>query len=328
MERLFGEKEAMKVTTLIPAYKPRYLNDLVTCLRSQRVKPAQVIVSDDSPDQAFIAALASEPLRSSAAELNIRAIAGQRSGAFDNFRHLLKTYGGSTELFHFLLDDDFIYPWFYEKHVAVHAANDIGLSISRRWTATQAGLPIDDLRVPEMIENYSERKCLLSTPMLFASTAGVAGNWLGELSNAVFRADLAGMVAEPTMHGASYVGLEDLGAFLNASLRAPVAYINNHLGFFRKSEAQNSADPMGWPLKLASLAYLGLAIGGHRAGQLSTEQLMACMSAMCSVIIRCFGREADMAEFCALMPRLATGSNDAIEEYLRVWNNFTVKKAP
>ena len=52
----------MKITTLVPAFKPKYLVQLLLALRHQIVKPALIIFSDDSPGQAFRSALQSRQL--------------------------------------------------------------------------------------------------------------------------------------------------------------------------------------------------------------------------------------------------------------------------
>lgn len=312
----------MKIATLVPAYKPKYLIELLTSLRNQSVKPARIIVSDDSPDQAFVAMLSSEPLKSLIADLNVSAVAGPRNGAYNNFRNLLKLWNGETELFHLLLDDDIIYPTFYEQHLMAHSAGRIGCSISRRWTANEAGLPLRDMAVPPAIDTHGSRLLALDPQVLFATTAAVSSNWLGEFSNAVFSADLADMVRDPRLDGIDYTGLEDLGAFLNASLRAPVGYINDHLGYFRTSAQQHSANPMGRPMKMAHLAYLGLAISSRRIGKISAEQSQRCIAGLCPLVVQRYGAEADMAPFDALMPVLATGGPEVEAQFIQAWHAY------
>lgn len=312
----------MKVTTLIPAYKPKYLVELLTALRHQTVKPARIIVSDDSPDQAFIALLEAEPLRRTIADLNVCAIPGPRSGAYNNFRNLLKVWNGETELFHLLLDDDVIYPSFYQRHLAAHATGGTKCSISRRWTAIESGQPIRDLPVPPGVDAHPSRVLALEPSVLFRTTVGVSSNWLGEFSNAVFSADLTEMVFEPSLHGICYTGLEDLGAFLNASLRAPIGYINEHLGYFRTSAEQHSANPMGRPMKLAHLAYLGLAIAARRIGQLSEAECQRCVATLAPLVAARYGAEEDMASVGALMPDLAIGAPEAEHRFLLAWNDY------
>lgn len=313
----------MRFTTLVPAYKPKYLIELLAALRHQTVKPAKVIISDDSPDQAFIAALRDTPLGQMVADLNLEVVPGPRTGAYDNFRALLQRYAGQTELFHLLLDDDIPYPSFYERHLAAHEQGRMACAVSRRWTATESGLPTRDLPVPAAVSTHPQRMLSLDAPVLFAHTAGLSGNWLGEFSNATFRADMAPLLDDPSLDGICFTGLEDLGAFLKASLLAPLGYINEHLGFFRTSAAQHSADPMGRPLKLAHLAYIALTLSGRRLGQLGASAAQANLARLCPLIVERYGAQADMVEMCGVMPALAVGGEAAEADFLALWHVYS-----
>lgn len=312
----------MRIATLIPAYKPQYLVELLLGLRHQTVKPSLVIVSDDSPDQAFVAALNNEPLKSVIADLQITAIPGPRTGAYNNFRHLLKVWGGRTELVHLLLDDDVIYPEFYARHLVAHQAGHYNVSVSRRWTALESGQPSGTLHPPAIVADSPQRMLSMNAESLFASTVAVSSNWLGEFSNAVFRADFAPQLDDPSLGGVCFTGLEDLGAFLKASLDAPLAYINDCLGYFRTSANQHSANPMGRPMKLAHLAYMGLAIGARRIGKISPPVAAACLAGLSPVVVQRYGEEADMAWVCELLPRLAVAEPGAEDEFLAAWKAY------
>lgn len=309
----------MKITTLIPAYKPKYLIELLTALRHQTVKPARILFSDDSPGLEFTRVLHSEPIRSVVADLNIEVVEGPHTGGWPNFLHLLEVWGGDTELFHFLLDDDLIYPTFYERHLAAHQSADTLCSVSRRWTALESGQPLRDLNLPEAVANHPHRLLSLPADILFATTVARSANWLGEYSNAVFRAGFAPEVRATAMDGISYIGLEDLGAFLCASLVKPVAYVNEPLGSFRMNAEQHSAQPMGRAMKMAHLAYLALAIAARRIGKLGEADCALVMRSLCPLVAQRYGGEADMAGFCALMPAMAEGGPAAEREFLDLW---------
>ena len=313
----------MQFTTLVPAYKPKYLIELLASLRHQTVKPARIIISDDSPDQAFVAALGDTPLRAAVADLALEVVPGPRTGAYDNFRALLQRYGGRTELFHLLLDDDIPYPSFYERHLAAHTQGRPQCAVSRRWTALESGQPTRDLPVPPAIATHPQRMLALDAKLLFAHTAGVSGNWLGEFSNATFHADMAPLLDDPSLDGICFTGLEDLGAFLKASMRAPLGYINEHLGYFRTSAAQHSADPMGRPMKLAHLAYVALTLSGRRLGQLEPAAAQANLARLCPLITERYGAQADMAGLSAVMPGLAQGDADAETAFLGLWQVYS-----
>lgn len=318
----------MQFTTLVPAYKSKYLIELLTSLRHQTVKPAKIIFSDDSPDQAFIAMLSADPLRAAVVDLNIEVITGPRAGGYNNFRYLLQRYkedpAGQTELFHLLLDDDLIYPRFYEQHLLAHQTAVLPCVVSRRWAALESGQPIrDDLPVPPGISGHPHRFLSLDAHMLFAQTVGACKNWLGEFSNTTFRAAMAHELDDTSMAGISFAGLEDLGGFLKASMHGPMGYINDFLGSFRLSASQNSANPMGRPMKLAFLAYISLAIAGRNAGYLSPAQALISIQQTARFVLFHYGQEVDMAAMCSLMPRLASGVGGAEVEFLQLWRIYS-----
>ena len=313
---------------LIPAYKSKYLIELLISLRHQTKRPSEIIFSDDSPDQSFASLLSAEPLFSIISDLNIKVIPGTRNGAYNNFRNLLNFYINQkerkTELFQLLLDDDVIYPTFYERHLVAHKSLNASCVISRRWTALENGQPFrDPLPVPSVISSHSNRILSLDANVLFKYTVGERKNWLGEFSNSTFRADMASELLESAMVGINYMGLEDLGGFLKASLHGPVGFINEHLGFFRNSAEQHSANPMGRPLKLAFLAYISLTLIGRNLGKLSDEQVLESLQQICSFILSHYGNEIDMTEICQILPSLSAGSHDAELKFLRLWDEFT-----
>lgn len=301
--------------------------ELLSAIRHQTVKPVKVIISDDSPDQAFLRALASEPLKGLTKDLNIQVFQGPRAGGWKNFIYLLKLYGSDadaqTQLFHILLDDDFIYPNFYERHLYAHGLENVPCVISRRWTALESGQPVrDNLPVPSVISGHAQRILTLDAGLLFSQTVATSQNWLGEFSNATFNSAVASEIANSSLAGISYSGLEDLGAFLKSSLVAPIAYINEHLGYFRINEEQNSANPMGRPLKLAFLAYAGLAISGRKLGYVTTEQSHAALKRINEFILQHYSGEQDMIEINAYLSFVAKYGINEEENFLKAWHKF------
>ncbi len=301
--------------------------ELLSAIRHQTVKPAKVIISDDSPDQAFLRALASEPLKGLTEDLNIQVFQGPREGAWNNFIYLLKLYGSGadtqTQLFHLLLDDDFIYPNFYERHLYAHGLENVPCVISRRWTALESGQPVrDNLPVPAVISGHAQRILTLDAGLLFSQTAATSQNWLGEFSNATFKFSQASEIPDISLAQISYSGLEDLGTFLKSSLNGPIAYINEYLGFFRTSEEQHSANPMGRPLKLAFLAYAGLAISGRKLGFISTEQANIAVSRVCNFVLQHYSNEPDMREISEHLISLSQTEFKTEEGFLAAWRKF------
>ncbi len=312
----------MNITTVIPAYKPKYLSELLTALYHQTVRPERVIFSDDSPDRAFRAALESAPVMSAMADMNIDVIDGPRAGAFANCRHLLQAWRGSTQLVHFLLDDDIIYPEFYERHLALHAAGAVDCSVSRRWTSLEAGLPVGRLPAPEQIVSHHQRVLSLGSDFLFATTLPSCNNWLGELSHAVFNREVSGLLEEPRLAGISFEGLGDVGLFLSASLKKPIGFLNEALGYFRLNPAQNTQQTSSRDFKAGHLAWIALGLAARRLNKLPPEQVTQCFRTIGVLIMKRFADVEDMLPFCELVPHLVRGDASAGERFLESWEAF------
>jgi hypothetical protein len=312
----------MSVTTLIPAFKPQYLRDLLIALKHQSLPPERIIISDDSPDRAFRAAFESEALRSATADMKVEVIDGPRAGGIANCRHLLDVWNGATPLAHLLFDDDVIYPDFYALHAAVHATGSFDCSISRRWTALESGQPVGQLPRPDALVQHPQRAVPLTSDLAFALTIPGCNNWLGEFSNAVFNRDAAALLMETRLAGISYEGLGDIGLFLSASLNKPLCVINEPLGFFRMSAQQTTRQTSSHAFKLGVLAWAALAIAGRRVGKLTAEQAAQCFGIVEASIALRYADVPDMVRFGALLRELTQAEASAEERFVREWHAF------
>lgn len=312
----------MQITTLIPAYKTQYIPDLLNGLRLQTVPVGKILISDDSPDGVFRRTLFSEPYASMRQGLDIELHDGPRNGAYENLKYLVRLWNGRSELLHLLLDDDVIYPEFHERHLVAHASGDFSCSVSRRWTADGVGMPMTGQPVPQAIQAHAHRMLSLDAGLLFMTTAAECKNWLGEFSNAVFRADCADLLLDPRLGEVSYAGLWDLGAFLAASMRRPLCHIQDHLGYFRLAPGQNSSKINGPFMKGAHLGFAALTLGGQRQGCLGPELARQCYARLAPVLMLRYGGEADMAPFIPLMAQMAQGVPGAEDRFIEAWNGF------
>ncbi len=312
----------MKIITLVPAYKPKYIADLLNSLRLQTAHAGTIVFSDDSPHGEFREALYSDvyaPLRDG---LDIEFHEGPRNGAYENLKALVRGAEGRADLLHILLDDDVIYPEFYERHLAAHASGDFSCSVSRRWTATETGVPLQGQPVPPIVEQHRERLLSLDGGFLLATTVGECKNWFGEFSNAIFRADCVDVLLDPRVGGVSFAGLWDLGAFVAAAIKRPLCHIQDHLGYFRTSATQNSSNLNGPFMKGAHLGYGALAIGGRRTGLLSEDACRhACRTLAGALAVR-YPTQPDMAPFSAALAEIANGLPDGEPHFLAAWQDF------
>lgn len=315
----------MRICTLIPAYKIKYVEQLLLGLQSQTVKPYRIIFSDDSPGGVFSERLLSDELQPFRAGLAIEVMPGPRNGAFENFKHLVNVWGRESELFHILLDDDVVFPEFYERHLVAHLSGDFSCSISRRWESNEAGQPLRGQPVPPAVANSVNRFLSLNADVAFMSTVAECKNWFGEFSNVVLRSDCSEVVLNPVIADVSYAGLWDLGAFLAASLIRPICHIQDHLGYFRKGPDQSSAQTYSPIMKAAILAYVALAIGGRRIGKISDEQAVRCFGMIANVLNYWYSTQDDMIDFRAVLSRLALDMQDSESEFLTCWQKFLEK---
>lgn len=312
----------MKITTLIPAYKTQYIVELLTGLRVQTYPSSRIVISDDSPNGEFSALLASEPLRALRSSLPIEVHQGPRNGAYENFTHLARLWGGDSDLVHLLLDDDVPFPDFYERHRIAHASGNYSCSISGRWTANEQGQPIAGQPLPKAVSASNDRMLALGADVVFMTTVPWCRNWFGEFSNCVMRADSVELLFRPEFGGVSYAGLWDLGFFLAASIRSPIAYIQDRLGYFRTGGQNNSSQLFGKFMKAAHLGYVALALGGLRIGKLSAGQALACYQGIAPALLQRYGSQPDMLPFCALVARMAEGDVAASPEFEQAWAQY------
>lgn len=322
----------MSFTTLIPAFKPEYLVQQLTCLRRQKLKPERIIFSDDSPNNAFIKLLTQDPIKTKIADLKIEVIEGPKKGATKNTQQLIDVYlsrgVGSSQYFHILMDDDLIYPTFYEQHLKAHARYEPNCVVSRRWLTVDDSDPAKDVPLPETIADGNEIFREINGKELFMLTVGRGTNWLGEFSNASFSRTMAIELKESSFDEIRYDGLEDLGAFLRAADSNPLVLINMHLGIFRKNNGNNSSNPRTQAFKRALLAWFALAIIGKRSGKLAeSDYIYALAHRKANLIDHCqrsYQDQGDMIEMLKVICSKSLQSESFETSFLDNWNKFLI----
>lgn len=142
-----------KILTCIPAFRPEFLDDILLCLHSQTLKPDLVIFSDDTQDLKIIERFKEEPLKKLSDGLNIIYIAGSRRGPVKNIEFLEILVGiYSPKYVHFFLDDDLIFPTFYEHHSRVLEDTGAAVTVSSRVMCTLNKIPIGVAATPESVK--------------------------------------------------------------------------------------------------------------------------------------------------------------------------------
>jgi hypothetical protein len=312
----------MDIITIVPAFKPKYLVGLLNDFRHQTRLPKKIIFSDDSPNAEYRKLLMSEELSPLRNGLHIECINGPKRGGYHNILHLLDYWKESSELVHVMLDDDGLYPTFYERHLVAHQAAHFSCTISRRWSATENGQPVAGQPIPAALVSHPNSLVMLGADVIFMSTVAECKNWLGEFSNAIFRSETLQVLRQPMFAGVSYCGLWDLGAFLAASQRGHIGYIQENLGFFRTGGDGNSSNFFGPYMKAAHLGYVALCLGGWRLGRYNQEQAQSVFYMLSEAIKQRYGSEEDMLQFIVLISRLAQGDRSAEPVFIEYWHSY------
>jgi hypothetical protein len=312
----------MKITTLIPGYKTSNINSLISGLANQSEKPYKIIISDDSEDLQFTTEFINSSEYSSIKDVPIEFFKGPQNGAYENFKHLIKIWDHQSELVHLMLDDDFIYPLFYEKHLLAHSSGNFSCSISSRWSANSDGVPIKQQDLPNAIKINTGKIISLSEDVIFLTTVAECKNWLGEFSNTVMHESTCDLLLNPELSGISYSGLWDLGYFVNSSQKNPIAYINEYLGYFRTGGDSNSSKIFGPHMKAAFLAYAALTRAAKKLSKIDLLKEKENYSNLHKFLNNYYSNQNDIFELNKIIHSMSLNSDENEKSYLELWNQF------
>jgi hypothetical protein len=310
------------ITTLIPAYKTEFLKDLFQGLKTQTFKQFKVIVSDDSPNNQVTAVLKGAEMQPYISGLDLEIIEGPKKGATANINHLTKHWAYATPYVHLLLDDDIIYPLFYQLHMLAHQKDNVGASASFRWIGNQFGVPVATKPVPLFISISDERVDLINADQLFATAIPNTRNWLGETSNVLFTAQSYKYFEDTQINGINYYGLRDIGVYLQISLTHNIAVVKDHLSVFRIHPRQDTGNLNSTTFKGAHLAWISLALIGLELGKLNVDQVRTGISYISSKIINRYKNNTEMMDFANLHKVYPVDSNEFKKNFLHLWAVF------
>ena len=263
----------MKIATLIPAFKLKFLLSAVNSVLTQSVRPDLIIVSDDTTNEEILNKFLSLNLieRFKSEGVTLEIIKGpMKHSTLLNIIKLCKVWNRRTEYLHFLFDDDYIFPAFYENHIRLLKDQNIKVSVSRRWQSDANGKIIGFTKVPDFIENTQAKMMKINRSSLFQSVLPQCTNWLGEFSNAILHESLIKNWSPPDELGSlSYLGLLDIGLFLKIGETENLGFINEHLGFFRRHDTQTTNNFASPDFLAAHLAWIPLAISAENLDLIS-----------------------------------------------------------
>ena len=289
----------MLFTTLVPVYKTHFLEDTVACPNAQTLNKFQVIFSDDSPTQ-DLSQLLTDLQSDSLIQFPFRVIQGPRLGPASNCHHLLTAWDHSTPYIHYLLDDDLIFPDFYQCHAQTYQRSETKTCISSRIIVNEKKTPLGTADLPDFILQKNTRDLALDLQSCIASIIPTCNNWLGELSSATFHgATLAATITGKLRH-IPYYGLNDLGIFLEMLAAEPVSYINKHLGAFRINRLQTSGDSRSTIFKSTIISWASLALDARELG-LSDSAAQQCLQRIALSVKNLLPENPDLAPLYGLL---------------------------
>jgi hypothetical protein len=265
------------LTTLIPAYKPDYLGEVFAALQQQSLQDFRVIVSDDSPGAVITDMIRDGRFGPLASRLHLTVVRGPGNARL-NHQRLLDCWDGSTPYVHLLMDDDVVFPSFYQTHLAAHRQGSYAVSVSARWLSQGDSRPAWSLPVPAFIEDSPLRHVPVSAEQLMHTVVAPCENWLGELTNMVWTAQGIAHFPRPPAQALSYYGLMDISAVLEAVVHHPLVYVRDHLSVFRQHAQQTTHGVKSHGHRVTMLVWAACALHAWEQGHLSDAQAVRALA--------------------------------------------------
>lgn len=307
------------ITTLIPAYKPTFVDELLLSLASQTYKQFKVIISDDSPDGIVNQVVQSKQLSHLVQQLHIQIFRGPQQGGYSNVFNLIRNHARQSEYFHILLDDDVIYPTFYETHMSAHEKSNALVSVSARWNANKQGQPyamtMDMPTSQSFAQNFSAKN--IAKQLVAKGT-----NKLGEWSHAVYKSAAAEIILNPTIGEFSYFGIDDLGSFIKASMQNDGIWIPDALGFFRIHSEQNTQNTQNDTIKCSHYAWVALGIAAFEQGWITQDELNGLINKIKGKVQMRFSQDALGIDMLAIFNQYPKYCVDFKTVFIARWNSY------
>ncbi len=257
------------LTTLIPAFRAEYLEQLLSGLASQTFRDFKVVISDDSKNQAVTRQLQSDKYLNITKNLHITLLTGPGCEVA-NYNRLVRYWSGKTPFAHIHHDDDYLLPGFYEAHVNAHQKESLLISGSARYFAGQDGVPCVAPPLPDEID-INEDFVKLDSAWFIRSLLVPCRNWFGEVSNMVWSSDILKINPYYSTPDDKYFGLGDMALLLNVCSVGCVGFIPERHSVYRIHPLQCTFTQQGVNQFISRLCWISFALTEWREGRLSSE---------------------------------------------------------
>jgi len=309
----------LKITTLVPAYRPNYLADVFRGLAGQTYKDFRVVISDDSHEQEISKMIRSGLFSEYTKSLAITLIKGPRDEA-KNHNALLSYWSGLTPLAHVHHDDDYLFPNFYEKHVGAHLKEDLLLSISGRWFAGADGIPFTAPAIPEFLADTLHQFKVVNSNELIKNLLIKTENCIGEVTNMVIssKAWKHNPVIPDTTH--PYYGLTDVSLVIQCAKVGNISFTAERCGVYRIHKYQGTMaakSDLRWIIP--RLCWVAYCLQAWKDGHLGEKD---CIVALESALRFCDSElrgNATWSQLVAQLKRTSSSLNAFYDTFQENW---------
>ena len=310
------------LAVLIPAFNKKYIEQTIVGLRNQTFQDFDVYISDDSPDNKITALLSELESRSQLDGLNVTIISGPKND-YLNHAQLDALFSPKYDYVHFHNDDDYIYPTFYEQHLAAHSHGDFCISVSQRWVSDVNNIPYGRLTDVGFINNDVKLFTPLTLDALVKSCLPVATNWLGELSNMLIKPKGATIFPAPPNFASNlnYFGLPDLGTCFELSQTRDIVFIASFISNFRQHPEQTTHFRNVPGSHVKRLCWAIYPIKAHNENMISDADLRSSIKSAMRIIEAEAEIDEELMEPLEIMYDL-NDLEDFKSKFTKLWLNY------
>jgi glycosyltransferase involved in cell wall biosynthesis len=304
----------LKVSVLIPAFRPRYLGQAIASVLTQGMQDFEIVIGDDSgvDDVAAVVERFHDP--------RIRYVRTPgRVGGTENIRGLWAL--AACDRIKLLFDDDLMLPnALVELSDELDRRPEASFSFGHRDVIDDAGRIQSE---PRFIAPNEAVRMLHDD--LSGRTVPRCINPIGEFSNVLINRSLGVDLDDIYRYrGFEIEMLGDVAFYLNASAKGPAIGIGKTVGQFRKHAEQNSSHEFNPKFAKAVCEWELFVRGEHTAGVLTQAQALAGVDSLARLYEDWSGPLPELDPLVqglpALRQRINAGDSDLLDPaFIEAW---------
>lgn len=308
----------LKVSVLIPAYRPTYLAQAIASVLTQGFQDFELLINDDSAGDEVAAVV--ERFRDPRIRYSRTGGVGRGDGGAENLRQLWRLAG--SDLLKYLFDDDILLPHALATLVAqIDAHPEASFAFGHRDVVDAQGLVLSSPRVVAQ-----GKVATLGPADVSAIIVPAVANRIGEYSNVLMNRAVGLTLDDLFVYSGFHLEmLVDVAFYLNASHKGPGIGLGQTLSHFRRHPNQNSNIGFS-PIFFKGISEWELFVRGeHAKGWLPTDKVVEAVDKM-SLAYRNWGKSLPElhileAGLPGLRQKVLDGDRDVFDEtFRRLWD--------